>query len=75
MDAASLAIPRLKETFYLDLATSFEVLENKVITFGVNNLLDQQPRLTGDSQQQANTYPTVYDVLGRDFFVSFKAEF
>ncbi|WP_299309509.1 TonB-dependent receptor [uncultured Croceicoccus sp.] len=75
VDAASLAIPRLKETFYLDLATSFEVLENKVITFGVNNLLDQQPRLTGDSQQQANTYPTVYDVLGRDFFVSFKAEF
>ncbi|MDG6077977.1 TonB-dependent receptor [Erythrobacter litoralis] len=30
----------------------------------VNNLLQ------GDAQEQANTYPSTYDVLGRDFFVS-----
>ena len=26
--------------------------------------------LLGDNQEQANTYPSTYDVLGRDFFVS-----
>ncbi|MDF1834776.1 MAG: TonB-dependent receptor, partial [Alteraurantiacibacter sp. bin_em_oilr2.035] len=26
--------------------------------------------LLGDNQEQANTYPSTYDVLGRDFFAS-----
>lgn len=31
--------------------------------------------LLGDNQEQANTYPSTYDVLGRDFFVSASLKF
>lgn len=31
--------------------------------------------LLGDNQEQANTYPSTYDVLGRDFFVSVNLKF
>lgn len=34
------------------------------VTNDVNSLL------LGDNQEQANTYPSTYDVLGRDFFIS-----
>lgn len=31
--------------------------------------------LLGDNQEQANTYPSTYDVLGRDFFISVGLKF
>lgn len=31
--------------------------------------------LLGDNQEQANTYPSVYDVIGRDFFASVSLKF
>ena len=31
--------------------------------------------LLGDNQEQANTYPSTYDVLGRDFFISARMQF
>ena len=31
--------------------------------------------LLGDNQEQANTYPSTYDVLGRDFFISANFKF
>ena len=42
-------------------------------TFDANDLVDQSAGtflLLGDNQEQANTYPSTYDVLGRRFFVS-----
>lgn len=53
-----------------DLAFGFEVNENFTLTMGVNNLFDKMPPIIGDNQEQTNTYPGVYDVLGRDYFVS-----
>ena len=69
-----------------DLTFSFDVNEQVTLAFGVNNLFDTLPQtptfngiqvsstndgtLLGDNQEQANTYPSTYDVLGRDFFVS-----
>jgi iron complex outermembrane recepter protein len=57
----------------------------------VNNLFDTLPGtptfdgievanrpnglLLGDNQEQANTYPSTYDVLGRDFFASIAFSF
>jgi hypothetical protein len=57
----------------------------------VNNIFDELPQtptfngifvssendgtLLGDNQEQANTYPSTYDVLGRDFFVSANFKF
>jgi outer membrane receptor protein involved in Fe transport len=40
------------------------------MTFGINNLFDKKPPIIGSNQEQANTYPGTFDVLGRDLFVS-----
>ncbi|KLE35730.1 TonB-dependent receptor domain-containing protein [Aurantiacibacter luteus] len=70
----------------IDLTAAFDIRENVTLTAGVNNVFDTLPMtptfdgiivsntnngtLLGDNQEQANTYPSVYDTLGRDFFVS-----
>ena len=40
--------------------------------FDAGGVVTNRPNslLLGDNQEQANTYPSTYDVLGRDFFVS-----
>lgn len=74
-----------------DITFSYMVSEAMTFTFGVNNVLDNLPQtpsfngilvssdndgtLLGDNQEQANTYPSTYDVLGRDFFVSVDFKF
>ena len=75
----------------IDLTFSFMASEAATFTFGVNNIFDNLPQtprfdgivvsnsndgtLLGDNQEQANTYPSTYDVLGRDFFVSVDFKF
>lgn len=75
----------------IDLTFSFMASEQTTFTFGVNNLFDNLPQtpsfngiivssdndgtLLGDNQEQANTYPSTYDVLGRDFFASINFKF
>jgi outer membrane receptor protein involved in Fe transport len=54
---------------YFDLSLSADVGENLTITGGVNNLLDKQPPVLGTSAEQANTRPSFFDVLGREFFI------
>ena len=53
----------------------FKVTPRWVTTCRTNNLFDKQPPIIGSNQEQANTYPGVYDVLGRDFFVSAQFRF
>lgn len=53
-----------------DLSFAFDVTEQLSLAAGVNNLFDKKPPILGDNQEQANTYPGTYDVLGRDFFIS-----
>ena len=61
----------LKAANYFDLAFALNVTDNATMTFGINNLLDKKPQLIGSSQaEQANTFPSTYDPLGRDFFFS-----
>ncbi|MEL7729010.1 TonB-dependent receptor [Citromicrobium bathyomarinum] len=45
--------------------------------FDANGIVTNRPNslLLGDNQEQANTYPSVYDVLGRDYFVSATLKF
>ena len=68
--ATDYVVERLKSYDVFDLAFSFDVSEEFNLSMGVNNLLDKKPQIIGDNQEQANTYPGVYDVLGRDFFIS-----
>lgn len=73
--AAELAKASLGDQHYFDLAAVFDVNEDVQLSFGVNNLFDNKPPLTGDSQEQANTFPGLFDVLGRDYFISATVRF
>ncbi|HUH22512.1 MAG TPA: TonB-dependent receptor, partial [Brevundimonas sp.] len=73
--------PRLDKTLdaqhYIDLAATWQVRDNVTLRAGVNNVFDRDPPLsysvgtTGNN----NTYPQVYDALGRFFFFSVSANF
>lgn len=84
-------VERISAYDLIDLTLAFDVNENVTLAFGVNNLFDTLPGtpqfngievsnrpnslLLGDNQEQANTYPSVYNVLGRDFFASIAFSF
>jgi iron complex outermembrane receptor protein len=56
------------ETWYFDLIGRYEVTGNLTIRAGVNNLSDQKPRIYTPNVQ-ANTDPSLYDILGRRYYV------
>ena len=58
-----------------DLSFGLDLTEQFSLAFGVNNIFDKKPQQIGDNQQQANTYPSTYDVLGRDYFISASMKF
>ncbi|MEY5008284.1 MAG: hypothetical protein RL764_1600 [Pseudomonadota bacterium] len=74
-DPALLPKPYVGATNYFDLSLGFDVNENFSLNAGVNNVLDKQPPILGSAAEQANTLPSFYDVLGRDFFVSARFKF
>jgi iron complex outermembrane recepter protein len=79
-DAVVYATERLPEVNYFDLTISGNVTDEFSLNVGVTNLLDKQPPLLPSSQnggagEQTNTFPTVYDVIGRQFFVSTRLRF
>lgn len=53
---------------YWDLSASFDLTEQLTVRATVNNLFDEDPQLYSPNVQ-ANTDPSLYDVLGRRFFV------
>jgi len=72
---ANLVLPRIGAWNYIDLAFGFDIGENLTINAGVNNLFDKQPPVLGSQAEQANTLPSFFDVLGRDFFVGVNFRF
>jgi iron complex outermembrane recepter protein len=75
-DPASITVDSLRAKGYTDLAFAFDVDERLQLTMGVNNVFDVMPQLLDDSNdEQASTYPSTYDVLGRDFFISARFKF
>ncbi len=59
-----------------DLSAGFDISENFRATVGVLNLGNKEPPILSDANnQQANTYPSTYDTLGRRFFVSMGLKF
>jgi outer membrane receptor protein involved in Fe transport len=61
-------------TWYLDLNGTYNLTDNVELRGGINNLLDQEPRLYTPNVQ-ANTDPSLYDVIGRSAFVGVKLRF
>lgn len=68
--ASDLVVPELSSEIYLDLAASYDFSDDFSVTFGINNILDTEPTRVGDVQQQANTFPSTYDLLGPRAFLS-----
>ena len=65
---------------YFDIAGTWDVYENTTVRWGVNNLLDQDPPLSTNTHVGAgfgngNTFPQVYDAMGRWVFVGLTVDF
>lgn len=69
-DQTNYVVESIKAKNYFDLSFAWEVGDNYTLTLGSNNIFDKGPPILGDNQEQANTYPSTYDVIGRDFFMS-----
>ena len=66
------------ERNYLDLAASYALTKKIMLRAGVNNVFDRDPPLSGivgAGFGNGNTYPQVYDALGRRFFFNLTAGF
>ncbi|HZZ69056.1 MAG TPA: TonB-dependent receptor, partial [Phenylobacterium sp.] len=64
---------------YIDLTANFTIHNNLNFRVGVNNVFDKDPPLVGTNCAptvcNGNTYPQVYDSLGRFVFVGLSADF
>ena len=66
---------------YIDLTAAVKLADKLTLRLGCNNVADKQPPLVGSTNIGApptgnnNTYPGVYDSLGRYFFGEITAQF
>lgn len=63
---------------YFDAAAQWQVFESTNLRFGVTNVFDTDPPLSdnvGSGAGNGNTYPQVYDSLGRFVFVGATVDF
>jgi iron complex outermembrane receptor protein len=64
---------------YIDLSANFTVHNNLNMRVGVNNVFDKDPPLAGSNLPgttgNGNTFPQVYDALGRYVYVGLSADF
>ena len=70
---------RLHAVHYIDLAFTVKATDRHSFRFGVNNVFDKDPQVLGTNglgaYSNGNTYPGVYDTLGRYFFAGFTGNF
>ena len=74
-DDVDYIVEDLDAASYFTLSGSWDVNDNLRFTLGIDNLLDEEPPLIGDNQEQANTYPATYDPFGRTIYGSAKIRF
>ncbi len=62
---------------YFDLSASWQVRDTTNLRFGVNNVLDNDPPLTPSAGTggNGNTYPQLYDAMGRYVFFGLTQDF
>ncbi|HET9397433.1 MAG TPA: TonB-dependent receptor, partial [Sphingomicrobium sp.] len=71
---------RLSSRDYFDLTLSARLAQRLNLRMGVNNIFDRDPPVAGQQTIPAgfgngNTYPQVYDALGRYLFAGFTVDF
>jgi iron complex outermembrane recepter protein len=73
----------VKSFNYLDLAFSWNATDNIAFQGGINNVLDKDPPVfdsnvfgvSGAPFGNGNTFPVIYDSLGREVFISMTTKF
>lgn len=63
---------------YIDLSGSYNITKNLSVSGGINNILDRDPPISaqvGAGFGNGNTYPQVYDAMGRRIFLGLTAKF
>ena len=62
---------------YFDLAANWAVTEKASVTLGINNVLDDNPSISGSvgTTGNGNTFPQTYDALGRYVFLRARVGF
>jgi outer membrane receptor protein involved in Fe transport len=68
---------RLSSRSFIDLSTAVQLTGAVALRVGVNNVLDKDPPVIGFDSAPANgnTFPQVYDSLGRYIFATVSAQF
>ncbi|TCM22434.1 TonB-dependent receptor-like protein [Novosphingobium sp. PhB165] len=69
------SVEKIKAFDYFDLAASIDVAKQFTWSVGMNNMFNKKPPILGDNQEQANTYPSTYDVYGRTLFMNVTVDF
>ena len=77
---AGLADNRIPAFDYLDLSTAIRVADKFSFRVGANNVLDRDPPIIGSANLptgagNGNTFPQVYDALGRYVFAGVTVDF
>ena len=80
LDGKEVDFNRIPAEHYFDLTSRFHVNDEVTITMTVQNLLDNQPKVVGNtigstSFNSGNVYPSTYDALGRRYTVAAKLRF
>ena len=70
----------LSSVSYFDFTANISVEESYTFRLGMQNAFDKKPPLVGSAAggtayNAANTFPSVYDVMGRTFFVGVTAKY
>jgi len=73
-DTTKCYAPSVDSIIYHDLSGSYDVTNTVRMSAGINNIFDEEPPyFTGNND--SNTDPYTYDVLGRYFFVRANVKF
>ncbi len=70
----------LKAISYIDLAVFWDATDNTQVRLGINNLFDEAPPIAGNGagpsiNGNGNTFPGMYDALGRYWFIAGSVHF
>lgn len=70
-------VKTLKAVDYFDIGASYKATKNITLSAAVNNVLDTDPPLrnNGSGFTNGNTYPVVYDAMGRRVSLTLNAKF
>ncbi|OYU76398.1 MAG: hypothetical protein CFE32_10385 [Alphaproteobacteria bacterium PA3] len=55
---------------YFDLGFSYKINDNLRVGGTISNLFDKEPPILGSAQQDANTLPNQYDIIGRRYAIN-----